>query len=63
MNYHMTRSILRKDRIYQLIIKHPNGILDPNTPYAIAPSLASRHPEIESFTHVQKTEHYIQLFF
>ena len=42
----------KKDRIYQLIIKHPNGILDPNTPYAVAPSLASKYPEIESFTHV-----------
>ena len=42
----------KKDRIYQLNIKHPSGILDPNTPYAVAPSLTSKHPEIESFTHV-----------
>jgi len=42
----------KKDRIYQLIIKHPSGILDPNTPYVVAPSLASMYPEIESYTHV-----------
>ncbi len=42
----------KKDRLYQLIIKHPNGIIDPNTPYAVAPSLTNIYPEIESFTHV-----------
>ena len=42
----------KKDRIYQLIIKHPTGVLDPNTPYAVAPSMANIYPEIESFTHV-----------
>ena len=42
----------KKDRIYQLIIKHPNGIIDPNTPYTVAPALANTYPEIESFTHV-----------
>lgn len=42
------------DRIYQLSIKFPNGILDPNTPYAIAPMLADRYPEIESYTPVRR---------
>ncbi|MDX2414222.1 MAG: ABC transporter permease [Bacteroidales bacterium] len=56
----------KKDRIYQLIIKFPTGVLDPNTPYAVAPSLASRNPEIESFTHVRRlsaTSNYSFKFF
>lgn len=44
----------KKDRLYHLVIKHPSGILDPNTPYAIAPTLASTNPEIEAYTYVRR---------
>ncbi len=44
----------KADRIYQLIIKHPQGIFDPNTPYTIAPALANTYPEVETFTHVYR---------
>ncbi len=56
----------KKDRIYHLIIKHPSGILDPNTPYAIAPTLASTNPEIDAFTYVRRlstTSNYSFKFF
>ncbi|MEE4114830.1 MAG: ABC transporter permease [Marinilabiliaceae bacterium] len=43
-----------KDRLYHLVIKHPSGILDPNTPYAIAPTLANSNPEIEAYTYVRR---------
>ena len=26
-----------RNRLVQMVIKHPQGILDPNTPYALAP--------------------------
>jgi putative ABC transport system permease protein len=35
-----------KDRLYQVIIIHPDGGLDPNSPYALAPILANEYPEI-----------------
>ncbi len=37
-----------KDRLYQVIIIHPNGIHDPNSPYALAPILANEYSEIEA---------------
>jgi putative ABC transport system permease protein len=42
----------RKDRLYQVMIIHPNGIHDPNSPYALAPTLASEYPEIEAQTRI-----------
>ncbi len=36
----------RKDRLYQIIIVHPNGSHDPNSPYALAPALAEEYSEI-----------------
>jgi len=35
-----------KDRLYQVIIIHPDGGRDPNAPYALAPILARDYPEI-----------------
>ncbi len=35
-----------KDRLYQVIIIHPDGGRDPNSPYALAPILAQEYPEI-----------------
>ena len=38
-----------KDRLFLLTIIHPNGGVDPNVPYALAPRLADEVPEIETF--------------
>lgn len=38
----------KKQRIVQLTIKHPEGILDANVPYALTARLADQYPEIES---------------
>jgi putative ABC transport system permease protein len=39
-----------KDRLYQVIIVHPDGNHDPNSPYALAPALADEYSEIEAQT-------------
>jgi len=41
-----------KDRLYLLTIEHPNGVLDYNVPYALAPVLASEYPEIQKYTRI-----------
>lgn len=42
----------KKDDLYMLTIKHPNGIIDPNVPYALTPLLASEYPEIVDSTRI-----------
>jgi putative ABC transport system permease protein len=39
-------------RIYQLTIRHSDGTLDPNCPYALAPKMFEQYPEIESYSTV-----------
>ncbi|MBN1222717.1 MAG: ABC transporter permease [Candidatus Aminicenantes bacterium] len=41
---------VNKDRLYQMTIKHPNDVLDPNVPYALAPVLKSEYSEITDYT-------------
>jgi ABC-type antimicrobial peptide transport system permease subunit len=41
-----------KDNLYMLTIIHPNDIVDPNVPYALAPRLADETPEISQFTRI-----------
>jgi ABC-type antimicrobial peptide transport system permease subunit len=43
---------VNKDRLYQVIIIHPDGGRDPNSPYALAPILAQEYPEIASQSRV-----------
>jgi putative ABC transport system permease protein len=40
------------DRLYQVTIIHPDGTLDPNSPYALAPILADEFPEISLQTRI-----------
>ena len=42
----------KKDDLFMLTIKHPEGVLDPNVPYALTPLVASEYPEIVDFTRV-----------
>ena len=53
----------KRGRIYQLTIMHPDGILDPNTPYAMVPGMADRYPEIVSFSTVMRMESRISCSF
>jgi ABC-type antimicrobial peptide transport system permease subunit len=41
-----------KDNLYLLTIIHPNDVLDPNVPYALAPRLADEFPEFDQFTRI-----------
>jgi len=43
---------MNKDRLYMITLEHPNGILDPNTPYALTSILGTSYPEIESYTRI-----------
>ena len=38
----------KKDRIMQLVLKHPDGTMDPNVPYAMAIQMSRQFPEIAS---------------
>ncbi len=46
----------KKNRIVQLTIKHPKGVLDPNVPYALAVKMVNQYPEIESFSTLMRME-------
>lgn len=41
-----------KDNLYMLTIIHPNDVIDPNVPYALAPRLADEFPEFVHYTRV-----------
>lgn len=41
-----------KHNIYLLTVIHPDSIMDPNVPYALAPRLADEIPEIDHFTRI-----------
>jgi len=47
---------LKKSQTYQLVLKHPDGILDPNTPYALVSKIAIQYPEVESFSSLIRME-------
>jgi putative ABC transport system permease protein len=44
--------LVNRDQLYLLTIEHPNGVLDPNVPYALAPALARDYPEIRLFSRI-----------
>jgi putative ABC transport system permease protein len=43
-----------KDNLYLLTIIHPDDVIDPNVPYALAPRLGDEFPEISQFTRIYK---------
>jgi putative ABC transport system permease protein len=43
-----------KDNLYLLTIVHPDDVLDPNVPYALAPRLADEFPEFDHYTRIYK---------
>lgn len=46
-----------RDHLYLLTIIHPNDVMDPNVPYALAPRLADEFPEFNQFTRVYRYGH------
>jgi len=48
------RFLADRDHLYLLTIEHPNGILDPNVPYALAPALAREYPEIRQYSRIYR---------
>ncbi len=41
-----------KDNLYLMTIIHPDDVVDPNVPYALAPRLADEFPEIVHYTRI-----------
>ncbi|MCJ7488133.1 MAG: ABC transporter permease [Candidatus Aminicenantes bacterium] len=46
--------LTNRDHLYLLTIEHPNGVLDPNVPYALPPALAREYPEIRQYSRIYK---------
>lgn len=44
--------LTNRDHLYLLTIEHPNGVLDPNVPYALPPALARDYPEILRYSRI-----------
>jgi len=41
-----------KEHLFLLTIEHPDDVLDPNVPYALAPLLAAAYPEVRDYTRI-----------
>jgi putative ABC transport system permease protein len=41
-----------KDNLYLMMVIHPDDVMDPNVPYALAPRLADEFPEIAHYTRI-----------
>mgnify|MGYP001821799698 CR=1 FL=1 len=54
--YSMDRFHENKGQLFQLVILFPNGILDSNTPYALAPEMLNTFPEIINYSRVVRLE-------
>jgi len=46
------RSFENTENLYRLTIRHPDGISDPNVPYALAPLLSENYPDIKLYTRI-----------
>ncbi len=46
-----------RDDLYLLTIIHPDDVMDPNVPYALAPRLADEFPEIIHYTRIYEYGH------
>jgi hypothetical protein len=54
--YSVDKYHTNKDRLYQLVIQFPEGFLDANTPYALAPAMKEVFPEVENYSRLVKLE-------
>jgi putative ABC transport system permease protein len=46
--------LTNRDHLYLLTIEHPNGVLDPNVPYALPPALARDYPEVLQYSRIYR---------
>jgi len=61
--YSVDRFHSRKGRLFQLVIQFPEGLLDSNTPYALAPAMKNSFPEIETYSRLVRLENQINSSF
>jgi putative ABC transport system permease protein len=45
-----------KGQLFHLVIQFPDGELDPNTPYALAPEMLNTFPEVVNYSRVERLE-------
>ena len=50
--FSMDRFHTHKNSLYHMVIQFPDGVLDSNTPYALAPEMKDAFPEIINYTRV-----------
>lgn len=43
-------------QLYHLVVKFPTGVLDSNTPYALAPGMYNKFPEIDNYSRLVRME-------
>ncbi len=54
--YSVDRFHEHKGQLFHLVIQFPNGILDSNTPYALAPEMKNTFPEIINYSRLVRLE-------
>jgi ABC-type antimicrobial peptide transport system permease subunit len=54
--YSVDRFHEHKGQLFQLVIQFPDGVLDSNTPYALAPEMKNTFPEIINYSRLVKLE-------
>lgn len=54
--YSLDRFHANKKQLFQLVIQFPDGLLDSNTPYALAPEMKSTFPEIANYSRLVRLE-------
>jgi len=54
--YSVDRFHSHKNQLFQLVIQFPDGPLDSNTPYALAPEMKNTFPEISSYSRLVRLE-------
>ena len=52
----MDRFHTNKKQLYQLVIQFPDGVLDANTPYALAPEMKNTFPELANYSRLVRLE-------
>ena len=50
--YSVDRFHAHKKQLYQVVIQFPDGLLDSNTPYALAPAMKDAFPELVNYSRV-----------
>ncbi len=54
--YSVDRFHEHKKQLFHLVILFPNGVLDSNTPYALAPEMENTFPEVVNYSRIVRLE-------